>query len=308
MGIKRTVFEHLIVFVPLEYQLRLFQRLGIRLGVQSFVSSGHLGVFEGSIQDRAVLSSYTVNKNWERTLQSVLADNIFHSGTGTYVDVGANIGLTIIPVARTRQIKAIGFEPEEVNFRCFQRNIYLNGVEEYVTAHQIALYSSECEIDFELSEINMGDHRIRKRAESVAPEYFAEGMRETKKVQAKRLDDVLTIDSMSRPVAAKMDCQGSEVRILKGGAKFFSSADYVILEYWPYGLRRVGDSEKEIIEFSRQFPYAAVFDSDYGALPELQPIEKVMPLLKSLPRNSEDTSYLDLILSRWPNLKWREEV
>lgn len=57
-------------------------------------------------------------------------------------DVGANVGLMSLALAvhpRGRSLRAFGFEPEPVNLGRFRRNIVLNGLEERVRAHGIAL-------------------------------------------------------------------------------------------------------------------------------------------------------------------------
>jgi hypothetical protein len=64
--------------------------------------------------DRFVLPEYAATGTFAETVTSALTD--FLRGGGTYIDVGANIGLTIIPVARNPNVHCLAFEPEPVNF------------------------------------------------------------------------------------------------------------------------------------------------------------------------------------------------
>ena len=64
------------------------------------------------------------NRTWAPQLQSLLR-TCFKSG-GTFIDVGANIGLTLVPVASNRSVRCYGFEPEPLNFSYLARNVAAN--------------------------------------------------------------------------------------------------------------------------------------------------------------------------------------
>jgi FkbM family methyltransferase len=56
-----------------------------------------------------------------------LFSNFFQANDGgTYLDIGANIGLTTIPIAQLPDVQCIAFEPAPENFRNVQANVRAN--------------------------------------------------------------------------------------------------------------------------------------------------------------------------------------
>ena len=60
---------------------------------ESIRSDGEYGVFEGSIHDEVVHGHYRREGTWSPEIQALLANQLFPEGRGTFLDVGANIGL-----------------------------------------------------------------------------------------------------------------------------------------------------------------------------------------------------------------------
>src|SRR3954452_2538121 len=100
-----------------------FLELAAELGVVSFTCQGELGVFEGYVRDRFVQLYHLQHRTYAPSLQSLLRDRLFAGGSGTLLDVGANIGLTSIPVARALPgVRCFAFEPDCDNYRLLLRN------------------------------------------------------------------------------------------------------------------------------------------------------------------------------------------
>ncbi len=70
---------------------------------------------------------------------------------------------------------------------------------------------------------------------------MGEHRREKIKLTTCRLDDLISADSLSRPIFVKMYTQGAEARIVGGGPVFFEGVDAILFEFWPYGLVRHGE-------------------------------------------------------------------
>lgn len=60
-----------------------------------------------------------------------------------------------------------------------------------------------------------------------------------------RLDD---LTPPIHPFAVKIDTQGAEPLIFEGGRKMLASADLLICEFWPWGIKRAGLSPQVLIE------------------------------------------------------------
>lgn len=216
-----------------------FLEMGRELGVRSFSIKGKLGTFEGLFADRVIAREFLIALDWAGSINAMLTDGIFREGRGTLLDIGANVGLTSIPVSAQRRIRSIAFEPEPTNFRYLRKNILENDVEDLVRPINIALFSKDDQLlDFELSESNLGDHHVSVPTQSDSQE-VGEGRSGSKiKVRASRLDSVIDESELERPLAVKIDTQGCEVEVVRGGQRLLKSADWPrrpakLLHLWP---------------------------------------------------------------------------
>jgi FkbM family methyltransferase len=278
-----------------------FLRLAGRLDVSSVTHAGPLGVFEGDPRDRVVLGYLLGHGTYAPELQALLQEVLFASGEGTLIDAGANIGLTSIPVARARSVACHCFEPDPANHTFLARNVIANGVQHLVTLHPFALMAEEGSVDFERSPDNMGDHRVRKQPAAPVRALEGEHLRQVTRVPARRLDAVLASVELKRPVVLKVDTQGADVQVLRGASGLLRQVDFLIAEYSPYLLRRMGDSPEAYFEQLRQFERGAVLDGAGHRLPALVPIEALIGELRSrLPADGSSADHLDVILARRP--------
>ncbi len=208
---------------------------------ESICSDGEYGVFEGSADDEVVHGHYRREGTWSPEIQELLADQLFPEGRGTFLDIGANIGLVSIPLAERRRVRCLAFEPEPRNFEWLERNIAAHEVGSLFTTFNLALHSEETRLRFELSASNFGDHRVRGAAPAEA-----DAKRTLIEVPAGRLDDLVRLEDLPRPIVAKLDTQGSELRVLRGAERSLPQIDHLICEFWPHGLRRMGDSPGDL--------------------------------------------------------------
>lgn len=214
---------------PHQYQLSLFKELARRLQIDAASVPGRNGTMFGYLRDDAVFTTYLRTGHWNWDAVTYIL-KILH-GRGTFIDVGANIGMYSVPAARG-STKVIAFEPDPSNFRMLNLNVQANGCED-VTLHNVALSSKSGTLAFELSPANMGDHRIRQPTS--APALQGEESRTVVSVPARRLDDMVDIAALEVPVVIKMDVQGAEPLVIEGGRNVFNHADFLMTEFWPYG-------------------------------------------------------------------------
>jgi FkbM family methyltransferase len=182
------------------------------------------------------------------------------------IDVGANIGSIGIAAVKTQMVeRAYCIEPDPLNYRLMSAAILLSQVEDKVTPLNMALGDgAETRLQFELSEENFGDHRVRATSnllelgELATPptlgvaDRFNESDREVIEVPASTLDslnDKLLKENGEKGVLLFMDTQGYEGHILKGSSRFLQRFDVsVVMEFWPYGLNRSGNGFEFLLE------------------------------------------------------------
>ena len=278
---------------------RLLRRSAERLGVASFGCDSPLGFFQGSSRDRGVLWGLIAERRWAPEVQAILRDTFVNGGT--LIDVGANIGLTSIPIAKARPVDCHAFEPDPENYRYLLSNIAANAATR-VRPYNIAAMAEEGVLSFERSVDNMGDHRVRVGGGAAGA--FQEQRREVIEVEGKRLDTLLSAETLATPIVLKVDTQGAEVHVLRGAAALLSRVDVAILEYWPYGLRRLGTTARELHELIAAFPVGAVLGtgpgrSEYDGTPRFVSTASLIDeMRRHAPDDGVEIDWVDIVLRR----------
>jgi FkbM family methyltransferase len=164
----------------------------------------------------------------------------------TFIDIGANIGTSSIPaILRFGASDAIAFEPGPDAFKVLHCNVILNGLDERVRLFQVALSDNAGVAELEIAAADSGDSRIRKGPPVGSGEIFGESRRDVIAVATRRFDDVVETDAIDLGLTGLVwiDAQGHEAQILSGAQTLLASDVPVVLEYWPYGLKRSGGME-----------------------------------------------------------------
>jgi FkbM family methyltransferase len=289
------VTDRTIGWLPNAIKLILFRGLVKALRVRAVTVEGAYGRIQGDPLDLGVLSEYMVTGSYSPELINFLLDWFQRFGTGTMLDVGANIGLTTIPVAMSG-VECICFEPDLNNFGLLKGNVEQRGLAN-VKVFNVAVFDTNCEVSFEISDWNHGDHRVRLVDTKGA---FGEQHRMVTKVAARRLDETVDLESLRRPLFVKIDTQGGEAHVLKGGAAVVSSADLLSLEFCPYLVRRAGERENTLIDFVERHFVAGFIDNwhVHSKRPRLLEIKELVETLRDFSKSVTTTQHLDLLLFR----------
>lgn len=159
---------------------------------------------------------------------------------GGVLDVGANIGTSIVPLLRLFGADSgVAVEPAPANLEFLRLNLTLNELTDRVTVVPVALSDRDGDQALELAEGNWGDHRLRS---SGAVLDDVEARRATIAVDVMRLDTLARSGDV-RPQAltlAWLDVQGHEGQVLAGAGSLLSARVPVVSEFWPAALRRSG--------------------------------------------------------------------
>lgn len=238
------------------------------LGVESVVMPGENGTVEGLVADRVVALKYFKNRVWSPAIVGVATAALAKGGS--YIDLGANIGLTAIPVARDTPASCIAIEPNPDNFALLGRNLARNGLAERVTTIEAAVVAEAGPVTMEIAPENLGDHRVRFAGTPTEGTY-GEGARPTIQVSGAPLDALVDAAELQPPVVVKMDIQGAEPLALASGPKVMAAADLLLMEYWPYGLKRLAGGIGEFLDaLEALFPVGAMLDEE-TPLPDVRP-------------------------------------
>jgi FkbM family methyltransferase len=206
---------------------------------------------------------------------------------GTVVDVGANIGMFTVPLAKmvgpTGRVYA--FEPHPRCAAVLRKNLTLNGLDGMAEVREKALYSyvGLANLYFSPKSVdNNGDHRIWPDPNEA---------REHVGVTVSTLDDEL---GGAKVDLIKIDTQGCEQQVLLGAAATLARSPGVALsmELWALGLRHTGGSEFELIDRVEELGFTVRIENHETGELDLVDLNKVREFLK-------DNQLRELLCDMW---------
>jgi len=126
-------------------------------------------------------------------------------GCDVFIDVGANIGLYSVLVARTsKPPRIVAFEPDPRNYDQFRANLLINGVTAKVETHRLAV-SNRASVAFRMaSASSTGESRVDATDPTAV------------QLPAVKLDEFLPLNNNT--VFIKIDIEGHELDALTGMA------------------------------------------------------------------------------------------
>ena len=144
-------------------------------------------------------------------------------------DVGANIGLYTIYAAKSRNCRVYAFEPSVFNLELLARNIFSNALQEKVTIVPIALSDKVGSSMFRMSNTDWGG------ALSTFGESFDQNgnvMNEVFEFQTigVSMNDAVRLLEIPLPKFIKIDVDGIEHFILRGGTDVLNKVESVLVE------------------------------------------------------------------------------
>lgn len=242
--IKRALSSSLIRTMGPVDRYMLASQIAGDVNITRFAVRGTQGVFESLSADLVVLQSYALEGSWADRTVNLVADTL--RGTdGTYIDIGANIGLTLVPIVK-QGIRCYAFEPEPANFESLVRNVARNSEAGKPLLLQLALSDVAGEARLSVARSNLGDHRI------VAAD-VTDGGRPPTDDRSETLVKTETLDglalSIGDPLVVKMDAQGAEPLIIRGGQKTLSRAALLIMEFSPFHMAKFQSSIDDVLAF-----------------------------------------------------------
>lgn len=265
------------------------------LPIVSITVAGDNGIFEGSASDAAVIQRYALDGAWSPKTIAMIQAFFGPSKTGTYLDIGANIGLTAVPIALSG-IRTIAFEPVPANARHLRRNAVANDCGDAIEIIDVALLDTPGEVTFELSPENHGDHRFRR---DDALSLMGESGWQTITVPALTLDSFA--DRLSGPVVMKIDVQGAEPLVFRGGRAVFDRVDMLICEITPYAMARMGVEPDDFIDYIGGFAQIRVFERESEDNAVTYSGADIVPFLKKFHADNVNEPwghYINLVATR----------
>lgn len=182
---------------------------------------------------------------------------IRYSAAATLLDIGANKGQFSLAFRELRpEAEIIAFEPLAAAADRFQR---IFGDDRRVRLHRVALSDAEAEAEFYVTDREDSSSLLKPGSGQRAA--FGVAHRQTIRVPVKRLDAMVDLAALARPILVKIDVQGAELGVLKGCDRL-ETADFVYVELSFVELYEGQPLFQEVADYlaSRGFSLAGVFN------------------------------------------------
>lgn len=180
----------------------------------------------------------------------------------TVIDIGSNEGQFIQTISKVLpKRKIFAFEP--IN-SCYQ-NLVKNTSKYDVTAFNIGLGDTDGTVQINVSK-NLVSSSILPMANLHKTLYPESAYEAIETIQIKRLDDVLSPHRLEQNIMVKIDVQGYEENVLKGGAKTIESSAVVIIETSFHSLYQNQWLFEDVFQFiaPRGFQFWGFADQSYS--------------------------------------------
>ena len=294
--------------LPVKSRNRLLFDLLAEAGATGIVIPGANGEIEGSIADRTVILKYLKNispgrSKTVRLMQAVVRRARDREAGSISAPISAR---RPIPAALAGVLAAMLWSRSRRTSRC-------SAAISRATASPAAL---RCMKRRRGTRRQSSNSRLRRPTSAItgcapaAPDSdsaYGEAARDDRyAVPARPVDTLIDADSLAGPVLVKVDVQGAEGQALAGGEALFGRAEIALLEYWPYGLRRLGTEPAALFAAAaRHFPYAALLADDQPPeTVQLAPFDELAGDLIAAEEQNR-TVALDLVLSKGRTPLWR---
>jgi FkbM family methyltransferase len=286
-----------------EIKRELFFRVARRF-TPTIAARSPEGTLFVNTSDRFVARSLFVRGSFEDATMATVFDLLTSQDglgvdlrTSTMVEVGANIGSTTLLAIRRHGVRdVIAFEPHAGNAALLRHNLLANGLSDRVVVREVALSDRDGTRPLLLSDENSGDHRVVAGTADGVPAAFGEAERRSIDVAVRTWDSIVgggEID-LDEVGLVWMDVQGHEAHVLAGAETLLRSKIPVVLEYWPYGLRRAGGLDRLADIIGRHYE---TFVDLVSLHPDRPPSVMPADALRSLaPRYSRPDQHTDLLL------------
>lgn len=182
-------------------------------------------------------------------------------------DVGANVGLYACYAAKARHARVFAFEPSVFNLELLARNIYSNSITNLVTIVPLPLSETMA-----MSKLNMTSTDWGGAMSTFDQSYGHDGKPMNKVFEIPTIGlsmvDAVQLLKIQRPNYIKMDVDGIEHLILKGGMAVLREVSEILIEINDKFSAQSDDASKYLREAGltlKEKRHADYFDNDPGA-------------------------------------------
>lgn len=173
----------------------------------------------------------------------------------SFIDIGANIGYFTVTIGKSMCKKGIviAIEPDPENFLILKKNVKNNSI--IANLENVALSEKEGFMDLFINRENKGAHTLFE----FHPSEYEGKIR----IETTTLNKILEKYNPPEPILVKIDVEGFEFDVFKGGGKLLERKCIILSEFSPRLYRRLNREPKELLEEISRFGYK-IFETVSG--------------------------------------------
>lgn len=186
--------------------------------------------------------------------------------SGNFVDVGTNVGIVAVTMARALSGRGsvFAFEPSPSTFNLAAGTVALNKIDN-ATLFQVAVTNTDTEVVFHTTPGNSAIASLRKHEFPMLNEWAEV------RVQGRRLSSFLNTALTERVALIKVDVEGHELSVLEGALELIErDKPIVVYEYTPVAANSHGWSQQDsinMIQRAGNYTFEALGELDGKTLP-----------------------------------------
>ena len=204
-----------------------------------------------------------------------LADDRHCDRAGAVLDVGATIGTTAVDAVRRLGFRrVVALEPEPENHLLLRLNAVLNGVDDRVDVHRVAVSDAEGVAHMDVGHTNSGAYTLAGTEAGAA---------DTIPVPTVTLDGLAERGAFDSADVSLlwMDIEGFEVHALLGARRLRERGVPIVMELAPKLLRQAGRSDELVPVLAEHYTHVAELsalggDADADAFAPVETLHELM--------------------------------
>lgn len=194
---------------------------------------------------------------WEDYLLSISRSFLQGASNPLVLDIGANLGSYSIPIAKSIQNvggSVIGFEPQRIVYYQLCGNIILNRLDNYVAINKAV---GDFDGEIAIPEINY-EENANIGAFSFDENYRKHLNQEQYMMDSRSNVPIITLNGLSitkAPSLIKIDVEGFELNVLKGGEEFLEIHNYPPILFEAWEMPWFEDSKRKLLNYLSYLGY-----------------------------------------------------
>ena len=218
---KRRIFDAVadgtIAISGLNRPIRLYRSFLGRVDARKSVNIHGTDIVFDANDELHLLRAQWIESKEPETIRWI---DSFERGA-VFFDIGANVGVFSLYAALHRECEVYGFEPEAKNYACLNRNILLNRLGRRVRALNVGLHDVTGIEFLQLHDLGSGAamHALGDAIDWRGQPFDAKF---EQAVLAFTLDELVERFALPTPRYIKLDVDGNEEKIIRGGLRTFS--------------------------------------------------------------------------------------